>query len=80
MPETTSQPAAETLKIKLLQDLPVHPKHGAFKGNVYNAEMVKHWQRGGVRYWIIGAVGEPVGVMNHEADLVTDIREGQCNE
>ena len=62
--------ASEKGKIRLLCDLPIDPKHGALAGNVYDAEIVDEWKRGSVRYWITGAAGEPVGVLNHEADLI----------
>ena len=60
------------LRIKLTEDLPIEPKHQALAGNVYDAKETKKWRRGAVRWWIIGATGEKIGVLNHEAEVVKE--------
>lgn len=54
------------MKIELLEDLPVDPKHQAKAGNIYDAEFAAKGGRGAVCYWITGATGERVGVLAHE--------------
>jgi hypothetical protein len=71
-PEKLVAEARKSIKIRLLTDLPVHPKHDARAGNVYDAEFVPESGRGKVRYWITAASGERVGVMNREAEVLTE--------
>lgn len=72
-PSTDTKVQSETLdrvRIKLLVDLPVDSKHGARKGNTYDAEYVEDADRWGVRYWITGAMGQQIGVLSREAEVI----------
>lgn len=59
------------MKIKLLVNLPADKKHGCRIGKVFEVlEEVK--ERGALRWWIMGDVGQKVGVLRHEAEVIED--------
>lgn len=59
------------MKIKLLVDLSVQPKHGMTKGRVLEAEENEHWKEKGryVRWWVQGK-DEKIGILVYEAEVV----------
>ena len=59
------------LKIKLLDSLPLDPRHGMTKGRVLEVEVyidTRTTPRGNVTYWVRGDTGERVGVLYNEAE------------
>lgn len=61
------------MKIKLTRDLPVNPVHGMKAGrelDVIEFDPEATMRTGGVRYWVIGDIGERVGVLKVEADVI----------
>lgn len=68
-------------KIRLTMDLPVDPTHQALEGQVYDAEENEDWSRGAVRWWIkSNANGDRIGVLNREAEFVSNEREVKGGE
>lgn len=59
------------MKIKLLHDLPVDPRHGATEGRIFEAaDFSEPFGRGSPHWEIVGDTGEKVGVFEREAEIV----------
>jgi hypothetical protein len=59
------------VRIRLIRDLPVKPEHGATRGREYDAAMNEPGEgRSRVRWWIESELGERVGVLSHEAEVI----------
>lgn len=65
-------PEEQKVKIRLLRNLPVAPKHGATEGREFEAARVLPEDRShGSVYWrIIGDAGDVVGVLFREAEEI----------
>lgn len=59
----------KTVRIRLIIDLPVHPKHGARAGNEYDAKEL-HLGPGNPKWEFTGSAGEAVRVFAYEAEKV----------
>ncbi len=64
------------MKVKLLVDVPVDPKHGMTKGRVLE---VLGSVPGGSFVWVMGDAGEKIKVLGHEYQFVKDDDEDQVD-
>ena len=56
------------MKIKLLKDLPLEKKHGAFKDSVF--EVIEKERRRGSKVFFIGNAGEECATFSYEYEVV----------
>ena len=61
------------MKIKLLMDLPIDPKHGALRGRIFDVSSErKTRERGSPHFYFLGDAGEEVGVLIGEYAVASD--------
>lgn len=59
------------MKIKLLQDIPVESEHGMTEGRIF--EVIERGKgRNRPRYWVMGDVGEKVGILSSECEVIDE--------
>lgn len=62
------------MKIKLLENVPVDPKHETFKGRIFEVLKIQAGRYGGV--WINGATGEKILIRKHEYTIIKEEDNG----
>lgn len=63
------------MKIRLLKDLRVHPRHGLVEGREFNCEIRRSKSSDGKvthRHWIISDNGDEFAVWPHEFEEIKD--------
>lgn len=68
------------MKIKLLIDLPINKKHGAFKGKIFDCIKMdphKYKNRDSEKYWFVGIDGTKCAAIPHEIEILEDDNEDQ---
>ena len=59
------------MKIRLLQDIPIKKEHGMTKGRILEA-LHAHKSTRGISFWVVGDMGEPIGIHHDEAEISAD--------